>query len=100
MDTSINEQGTPLIYLCIESNIRILNGRVMGDALCSFTYYCTQGRSCIDYIVVSEDIVNSFNFQHVLPPNELFDHCIIWFSLKTPNSLDSITKCKQDDMYN
>jgi hypothetical protein len=98
MDTSINEQGKHLIDLCIESKIRILNGRVMGDSLGSFTYYCTQGKSCIDYIV-SEDIVNSFNFLHVLPPNELSDHCIIWFSLKTPNSLDSITKCKQDDIY-
>ena len=99
MDTSINEQGKHLIDLCIESKIRILNSRVMGDSLGSFTYYCTQGKSCIDYIVVSEDIVNSFNFLHVLPSNELSDHCIIWFSLKTPNSLDSITKCKQDDIY-
>ena len=31
--------------------------------------------------------------------NCLIDHCIIWFSLKTQNSLDSITKCKQDDIY-
>jgi hypothetical protein len=67
MDTSINEQGKHLIDLCIESKIRILNSRVMGDSLGSFTYYCTQGKSCIDYIVVSEDIVNSFNFLHVLP---------------------------------
>jgi hypothetical protein len=57
------------------------------------------GKSCVDYIIVSEDIVNNLNFLHVLPPNELSDHCIIWFSLKTPNSLDSITKCKQDDIY-
>jgi exonuclease III len=99
MDTSINEQGKHLIDLCIQSKIKILNGRVMGDSLGSFTYYCTQGKSCIDYIVVSEDIVNSFNFLHVLPPNELSDHCIIWFSLKIQNSLDSITKCKQVDIY-
>ena len=99
MDTSINEQGKHLIDLCIESKIRTLNNRVMGDSLGSFTYYCTQGKSCVDYIIVSEDIVNNLNFLHVLPPNELSDHCIIWFSLKIPNSLDSITKCKQDDIY-
>jgi hypothetical protein len=37
--------------------------------------------------------------KNIYPSNELSDHCIIWFSLKTPNSLDSITKCKQDDIY-
>jgi hypothetical protein len=37
----------------------------MGDSLGSFTYYCTQGKSCVDYIIVSEDIVNNLNFLHV-----------------------------------
>jgi len=81
MDFIINEQGKCLIDLCIESKIRILNGRVMGDSLGSYTYYSSQGKSCIDYVISSENIVHMFNFINVLPPNELSDHCIIWFSL-------------------
>ena len=77
MDFIINEQGKCLIDLCIESKIRILNGRVMGDSLGSYTYYSSQGKSCIDYVISSENIVHMFNFINVLPPNELSDHCII-----------------------
>ncbi|CAG2226863.1 unnamed protein product [Mytilus edulis] len=72
--------------------MRILNGRAMGDSLGNFTYFCPNGRSNIDYVIVSEDIVNSFPFLHVLPPNELSDHCIVWFSLKTLNNLNNNSK--------
>ena len=80
MDIILNEQGKCLIDLCIESKIRILNGRVMGDSLGNFTYYSSQGKSCIDYVISSENIVHMFNFINVLPQTELSDHCIVWFS--------------------
>ena len=73
------------IIICIESKIRILNGRVMGDSLGNFTYYSSQGKSCIDYVISSENIVHMFNFINVLPPNELSDHCIVWCSINCQN---------------
>ena len=87
MDLITNEQGKNLIELCIESKLRILNGRVVGDYLGSYTFHNSLGKSSIDYVITSEDIVNSFAFLNVLPPNELSDHCIVWFSLKCDQNI-------------
>jgi hypothetical protein len=51
------------------------------------------------YIYIIGKFVHFFTKISKFSSYELSDHCIIWFSLKTPNSLDSITKCKQDDIY-
>ena len=51
----------------------------MGDSLGNFTYYSSQGKSCIGYVISSENIEHMFNFINV-PPTELSDHCIVWFS--------------------
>ena len=49
MDIEINEQGRNLIDLCIETKLRILNGRVDGDLLGYKTYYCARCSSSVDY---------------------------------------------------
>ena len=43
-------------HLCIETKLRILNGRVDGDSLGYNTYYSPRGSSNVDYFLASEDI--------------------------------------------
>jgi hypothetical protein len=47
-DKEINEQGNNLIDLCIETKLRILNGRIDGDSLGYRTYYSPRGSSTVN----------------------------------------------------
>ena len=76
-DLIINENGRTLIDICIESQLRILNGKMLGDSLGYYTYYGPRGCSAIDYFIVSNDIFDKFIYVNVLPPTELSDHCVI-----------------------
>jgi hypothetical protein len=49
-----------LLELCIQSRLRILNGRSFGDTMGRFTAHCSLGSSVIDYFNASEDIQNKF----------------------------------------
>jgi len=83
IDKEINEQGKNLIEMCIETKLRILNGRVNGDSLGYNTYYSCRGSSTIDYFIVSENIFYEFLFMNVLPPTEFSDHSVIWTGFKS-----------------
>ena len=76
--------------MCIKSKLRILNGRILSDSLGYNTYFGPRGSSTIDYIVVSENLFDLFNFINVRPPNELSDHCVIWCGMKTTVSYSEI----------
>ena len=43
-------RGQRLLDLCISSQLRILNGRMLGDPRGKFTYHGPQGSSVIDYL--------------------------------------------------
>ena len=58
VDTKINNHGKNLASLCISTQIRILNGRTVGDTLGKYTYHDTRGCSSIDYFVSSETILD------------------------------------------
>ena len=90
VDQIVNDQGKYLLDMCIESKLRILNGRILGDSLGYNTYFGPRGSSTIDYIVVSENLFDLFNFINVRPPNELSDHCVIWCGMKTTVSYSEI----------
>ena len=52
-----------LLELCIQSRLRILNGRSFGDTMGRFTAHCSLGSSVIFYFIASEDIqINSLVF--------------------------------------
>lgn len=83
VDQIVNDQGKYLLDICIESKLRILNGRIFGDSLGYNTYFGPRGSSTIDYFVVSENLFDSIDFINVRPPNELSDHSVIWCGMKT-----------------
>jgi exonuclease III len=74
VDSVFNSQGQQLLDLCIASQLRVLNGRLIGDMLGNMTCYKPNGTSTVDYTLASVDLVNSVNFFQVLDPSYLSDH--------------------------
>jgi hypothetical protein len=84
-------RGKQLLELCIASQLRILNGRTLGDSLGKFTYHGPLGSSVIDYAIVSERLLDSVLY---FPVHDLIrtvsDHCIMKMRLgRTLNSIGS-----------
>ena len=69
--------------LCQESGLRILNGRTIGDLSGKFTCITYNGCSVVDYILVSNDLVNIIGDFTVHHFTSLSNHCMISCSLLT-----------------
>ena len=82
VDKEVKEQGNNLTGLCIETKVRILNGRIDGDSLRYNNYYSPRGCSSVDNFLAPEDIFHDFIFLHVFQPNELSDHIVLWVALQ------------------
>ncbi|CAG2241035.1 unnamed protein product [Mytilus edulis] len=77
-DTVRCGRGNSLLELCIQSGLRILNGRTCGDTLGKFTSHNSMGSSVIDYMVVSESMYHnilSFRVHDFI--KSLSDHCML-----------------------
>ena len=80
-DKKTNEFGYELRDLCVSANLKILNGRTIGDLLGKYTYVGPKGCSTVDYIIASDNILSGKNETvktfHVLVENinRLSDHC-------------------------
>ena len=78
-DTTLDTRGKELIDFCISNQIRMLNGRVLGDLCGNYTCYTANGTSIVDYTLVSESILDQilyFNVNNFIPT--ISDcHCII-----------------------
>jgi len=83
-DKTVNQRGRHLIDLCIQSRLRILNGRSLGDTCGYFTCHKKNGSSVVDYCIANEEFLNKILcFKvHLLSAN-LSDHCLISALLKT-----------------
>ena len=55
-DEIICSRGRDMLDLCIQSKMRILNGRMLGDISGKFTSYCSLGSSVIDYCICSDKL--------------------------------------------
>ena len=84
LDQGTNSYGDTLLTLCKSVPLRICNGRKIGDILGSHTCYKWNGKSTVDYCLVSPRIYNkvmSFHVNKFLPT--LSDHCSISVRLRT-----------------
>lgn len=78
MDQVISSRGRQLIELCIQSGLRILNGRIFGDSFGQYTSHQPLGSSVIDYFIVSESLLRQIPVFKVQPfKADLSDHCQI-----------------------
>jgi hypothetical protein len=82
-DTVLLSRGRALHDMCIQTGLRILNGRCIGDLTGNFTYHNFHGSSVVDYACVSECLlpkVKFFSVHKFLP--DLSDHCQISLMMK------------------
>ena len=68
-------------------NLRILNGRKLGDMRGDFTHYNNAGgQSTVELGIVSENFFNHIEKFMIFPQTELSDHCKI--TLQIPNMIN------------
>lgn len=94
LDEKSNLHGTLLTDICRSSQLRILNGRFLGDSLGYFTFYNKNGQSTVDYMIASSELYYRINNFTVSPPSYLSDHCLIstylHFLLNDNSNIDEI----------
>ena len=73
-DNICSAQGLNLLDLCISSQLRILNGRYVGDSLGYFTCLTVNGLSSVDYAIASESLLSSVLYFSTQEINYLSDH--------------------------
>lgn len=93
-DENINSYGKKLIDLCLSTDLKIANGRTIGDLYGNFTCHSYNGSSLVDYILVQTRLFVKIQFLKVHSISHLSDHCPLSFSISLQNEIknDSITK--------
>ena len=94
-DSYVDERGKHILEICVASQMRILNGRTIGDFLGSPTSYHYNGFATIDYALASSSILQDISYFKVHKfVGAISDHCLISLMLKaTPNySTEKIIK--------
>ena len=82
-DIGYNSYGPKFLELCKKVNLRILNGRTLGDLSGNLTCFTGRGFSTVDYAAVSPDILKFIRYFKVEPIMPIFsDHCPISLVLK------------------
>ena len=80
---SINSRGRNLLETCTALNLRILNGRIVGDLGGKKTCFYYNGSSVIDYVIAYKNILRNVQYLIVNPLKpHLSDHCHISYAIK------------------
>ena len=88
-DNGTNENGSLSIDLCRITGLHIANGRVGYDAqVGECKYMGRNGSSLIDYVLVSQNVLDMFTSFGIGDPNIFSDHCVVSFSLLCNRSLE------------
>ena len=82
IDKNCNKEGKLLLSLCKSSQLKILNGRKIGDSLGYYTYYHTNGCSTVDYTLCQQNFMDEIRYFSISPPTHLSDHCMQHFMVK------------------
>jgi hypothetical protein len=85
-DVTIDERGKQLVDICTSAQLRILNGRKLGDSIGHFTCHKWNGSSVVDYIIVSREILPCISKFQVGEYNNLIsDHCLVLATIRLPS---------------
>ena len=93
-DKTVNVFGRNLLDMCKSTDMRIVNGRTLGDFYGNLTFYNIVGSSTVDYVLVQNNILNFVANFSVLPFTYLSDHCPIKMVFSACCSSDTIKKAK------
>ncbi len=80
-DIKVNSFGKCLVELCKSANLKMLNGRSLGDLNGAYTCFQYNGRSLVDYCIVSDNLTNKMQTFKVSQPNHTSDHASIGTSI-------------------
>jgi hypothetical protein len=64
LDKISNDHGNLLISLCKDMQLKLLNGRFLGDSLGLFTFHNTNGQSTVDYMLATTRLF--YDVQHFI----------------------------------
>ena len=79
----MNARGRNLLETCTALNLRILNGRIVGDLEGKKTCFHYNGSSVVDYVIGSKSILRKVQYLIVNPlMPHLSDHCHLSFAIK------------------
>ena len=78
------------------NNLKILNGRKIGDLIGKYTCHHYNGSSTVDYIITETDLFDKVRYFQVLPLTLFSDHCpiIADIDIKSINSKSKNTDQK------
>ena len=85
-DSIVNNFGNQLIDLCTDTMTHILNGRKQGDEQGQFTCVTANGKSVVDYILVSTtlyDCINEFVVDVIDVTHRGIDHFPVYIQPRT-----------------
>jgi exonuclease III len=93
-DSTVNNNGKKLIEICKNCDLRILNGRTMGDSLGRPTFHGQNGTSVVDYIICNQNLVQNIKHLIVKAPCYLSDHSqiITWIDTHETRSPENNTE--------
>ena len=83
--SQFTSQGKTLMNILIGKDLRILNGRTIGDSLGNFTTFKNGNVSVNDYGIVSGNIMDTVEFFFVLPQSFYSDHSEIVLTICNKN---------------
>ena len=88
-DPITDGRGRSLLDFCIGNQLRILNGRVLGDMHGQFTCHTPNGSSVVDYVIVSENIFENILYFKIADfiPTLSDTHCKLEWSLSAKYKL-------------
>ncbi|CAG2184791.1 unnamed protein product [Mytilus edulis] len=100
-DKKLDCRGKDLCEFCISHQLRILNGRTLGDLNGNYTCYTPNGASVVDYSIVSEsalDYILYFRVAEFVPT--LSDcHCKIEWEMSAQFSANLRDDCIDHDLH-
>jgi exonuclease III len=90
-DNATNTQGLRLLEICCGNQMRILNGRTLGDMEGKFTCHRPGGSSVVDYGIVCEGLKEQVQFFMVHDyQGHLSDHCKISCQIRCHGSTSQL----------
>jgi len=90
-----NKFGRHIADLCVQANLRVLNGRVAGDLQGKFTCHQPRGSSTVDYIICSQSLIPHILSFHIKPLTLFSDHCMVWALIQSKSTNHSYQESRK-----
>ena len=98
-DRHIDDRGKHILEICIAAQLRILNGRKLGDTLGYFTSHNYNGSAVVDYVICSSALLNRIPYFKIHRFNgTISDHCMVSFALNAKVPQTNIPEVKLFDL--